>query len=90
MTYYDLKIMPIRNTANTTESYLEFDVVPLAEARREDEGRGGVVAEPVPARRIRLVPVDPDHDVAEPEDLHDGGHADGGKVQWIHRLQFHA
>ena len=45
---------------------LQLDAVLLREPGREDEGRGGVVAEPVRARLVRLVAVYPDHDVAEP------------------------
>ncbi len=36
---------------------------------REDEGWRGVVTEPVGAGGVRLVAVDPDHDVAETENL---------------------
>ena len=48
---------------------LQLDAVLLREAGREDEGRGGVVAEPVRARLVGLVAVYPDHDVAEAQDL---------------------
>ena len=48
---------------------LELEAVAVAEPGREDEGRGLVVAEPVRPRSVVLVTVDPDHDVAEAQDL---------------------
>ena len=46
-----------------------------------------MIAEPVPSRRVRFISIHADHDVAVPEDLYDGGHADGGKVERIHGFQ---
>ena len=56
---------------------LQLDAVLLRESWREDEGRGGVVAEPVGASLVRLVAVDPDHDVAEAQDLDREEEGDG-------------
>lgn len=68
----------------------QLDAVPLAETHGKNAGRVDVVAEPVGARRVRFVGVDPDHDVAVTEDAHDRGDADGREVERIYRLELHA
>ena len=46
-----------------------------------------MIAEPLPSCRVRFISIHADHDVTVPEDLYDGGHADGGKVERIHGFQ---
>ena len=48
---------------------LQLEAVAVAEPGREDEWGGLVVAEPVRPGSVVLVTVDPDHDVAEAQDL---------------------
>ena len=48
-----------------------------------------MIAEPVTSGGVSLVSIHPDHDVSMSENLHDGGHTDGGEVERIHGLQLH-